>query len=125
MIDKTEKLLKLARRHAEISCEIKNCQSQMEVNLQHCNKTKDEYFEFFRKDFDNCLNVSFNLVKHDREENYDCYNGTAHLESFKDVLFKHGCINCKGAHSEKKKIGKLKQERGRIHSAITKIGQTL
>lgn len=128
MKSKADKLLKLAKRHAEISDEIKACQSQREVNLQHCHKSEDEDFELDREGNENCLSLAFRWVKEDRE-NVDGYcDGFAYpteFSGFEEVIFNYGCLNCQLAYEQKKKIGKLKQERGRIHSAITKIGQTL
>lgn len=128
MKNASERLLVLAKRHAEISYEIKDCQSQREVNLQHCHKSEDEDFELGREGDENCLSLAYRWVKEDRESVGGYCDGFAYpteFSGFEEVISMYGCLNCLGAYEKKKKIGKLKQERGRIHSAITKIGQSL
>lgn len=128
MKDVDKKLRDLAIRHAEISQEIKGCQSDRETNLLHCHPSPDEDFEKDKVGADNCLNVAYRWVKEDRE-NVDGYNdGYAYpteFSGFDEVILNYGCANCQEAYKLKVKIGKLKQERGRIHSAITNIGKTL
>ncbi len=128
MINTDQKLRELAKRHAEISHEIKDCKSQRETDLLHCHPSPDEDFEKDKVGAENCLNVAYRWVKEDRE-NVDGYNdGYAHpteFSGFDEVILNYGCANCQEAYKLKVKIGKLKQERGRIHSAITQIGKTL
>lgn len=128
MSNTDQKLRELAKRHAEISQEIKDCKSQRETDLLHCHPSPDEDFEKDKVGAENCLNVAYRWVKEDRE-NVDGYNdGYAHpteFSGFDEVILNYGCANCQEAYKLKVKIGKLKQERGRIHSAITQIGKTL
>lgn len=120
-----EKLIKLAKRHSEISAEIKSCQQQRECNLQKCHQSEDEEFQSYwdqefndgKHDLVNCLMASYDYVKEGRSHGVNC--------SFDETVEVFGCKNCVGAHEEKRRIGKLKQERGRIHSAMTNIGKTL
>lgn len=122
MKDVNKKLRELAVRHAEISQEIKGCQSQRETNLLHCHPSPDEDFEKDKVGAENCLNLAYRWVKEDLEYS-DGYPNV--FSSFEEVISNYGCANCNKAYELKVKIGKLKQERGRIHSAITNIGKTL
>ena len=122
MKDVDKKLRELAVRHAEISQEIKGCQSERETNLLHCHTSPDEDFEKEKAYAENCLNVAYRWVKEDRE---DCDGYPNQFSGFEEVISNYGCANCQEAYELKVKIGKLKQERGRIHSAITKIGKAL
>jgi hypothetical protein len=117
-----EKLLGLAKRHAEISKEISDLKCKRGINLVSCLKTDNEDFELIRDFGDSCLIVAYKSVKEERENSAGYNFGNA---SFDHALLEHGCINCRNAYEQKKKIGSLKQERGRIHSAITNIGKTL
>ena len=122
------KLTQLAIRHAEISADIKTSQSQREVNLECCHKTEDIDFENDREFGENCLSVSFKWVKEDRENCSGYDDGFAYptdFTGFDEVIHTYGCLNCRAAYDLKVKIGKLKQERGRIHSSLTIIGKTL
>ena len=128
MKDIDKKLRELAVRHAEISQEIKDCQSERETNLLHCHTSPDEDFEKEKVGAENCLNVAYRWVKEDLENSGGCNNGNAYpteFSGFDEVISNYGCTNCQKAYELKVKIGKLKQERGRIHSAITKIGHKL
>lgn len=122
MKDVDKKLRDLAIRHAEISQEIKDCQSERETNLLHCHTSPDKDFEKEKVGAENCLNVAYRWVKEDRE---DCDGYPNQFSGFEEVISNYGCANCQKAYELKVKIGKLKQERGRIHSAITQIGKTL
>lgn len=127
MKDVDKKLRELAVRHAEISQEIKSCQSERETNLLHCHTSPDEDFEKEKVGAENCLNVAYRWVKEDLE-NSGGYYGSAYpteFSGFDEVIENYGCDNCQKAYELKVRIGKLKQERGRIHSAITNIGKTL
>lgn len=128
MEKKAEKLLSLAKRHAEISQEIKECLSQRETNLLNCHKSPDDDFQNDKIGNESCLCVAYRWVKEDRES-VDGYNdGYAHpteFSGFEEVILNYGCANCQGAYKLKRRIGELKRNRGRIHSAITKIGQSL
>lgn len=120
-----DKLTKLAIRHAEISAEIKLCKQVRNINLDKCHGSDDKEFQGYwdqefndgNHDLVNCLMASYDYVKESRSHNA--------LDSFDEIIKMYGCKNCVGAYDEKRKIGILKQERGRIHSAITNIGKSL
>lgn len=108
------KLEKLAIRIGKISEEIKKLKSQREVNLEHCHG-----FDSTITDIENnCLYRAYEMVKEQRKDAYNYAN-------FDDVIENYGCTNCAGAHKAKRKIGTLKQERGRIVGNISTIGKSL
>jgi hypothetical protein len=118
------KLKKLAIRIGEISDEITDLKSKREINLEKCAGSEDE--EFAIKDpaayngsepFNNCLFNAYEWVKADREEGL--------TSSFHDVIINYGCKNCVGAYKAKRKIGLLRQERGRLVGNISTIGKSL
>tara|TARA_R110000803_G_C11719001_1_gene287967 strand:+ start:132 stop:488 length:357 start_codon:yes stop_codon:yes gene_type:complete len=112
------KLEKLAARISEISDEIKELKSNREINLDKCHGSIDEEFKSDPLDeFSNCLHDAYQWVKEDREEYIN--------SSFDEVINMYGCTNCIGAHKAKRKIGLLKQERGRIVGNISNIGKSL
>jgi len=118
------KLERLAIRIGEISNEIRELKDQREINLYVCHGSIDEDFESGRALIDygngqkeNCLYAAYELVKADREcETYS---------SFDEIIGMYGCKNCVGAHKAKRKIGLLKQERGRVVGNISRIGKSL
>ncbi len=125
------KLERIAKRIGEIGDEIAQRKSQRETNLAHCGASDDTDFGSQREIIDhrwnikeNCLNVAYKWAKEEREQcESDCepYN----TESFYEILRSEGCLNCIGAYEEKRKIGSLKQERGRLVGNISKIGKSL
>ena len=124
-------LEKLAKRIGEISEEIATCTAQRDVNLQHCHGSDDKNFDdaINKEYYDKCLNVAYQWLKIEREESAedsDCgYAVWGSYSEFYDILKAYGCKNCIGAYDQKKKIGLLKQERGRLVGNISKIGKTL
>ena len=108
-----EKLEKLAVRIGEISNEIKALKSNREINLDKCNGSEEELFE--SDSLNNCLYNAYEWVKSDREDETN--------SCFDEIIEMYGCINCIGAHKAKRKIGLLKQERGRIVGRISIIGK--
>jgi hypothetical protein len=112
------KLEKLAARISEISDEIKVLKINREINLDKCHGSIDEDFKKDVLDeFSNCLHNAYQWVKSDREEYIN--------SSFDEIISMYGCNNCIGAHKAKRKIGLLRQERGRIVGNISKIGKSL
>ena len=112
------KLEKLAIRIGQISDEIRVHKSQREINLDKCSGSIDEEFESGPlSEFSNCLYNAYEWVKSNREDNIN--------SSFDEIINMYGCANCIGAHKAKRKIGLLKQERGRIVGNISKIGKSL
>ena len=116
------KLEKLAIRIGEISNEIYAQKQQRFISLDKCHGSDDDEFEpplkgEFDFDFDNCLTRAYQWVKSNREDNIH--------SSFDEIINMYGCANCIGAHKAKRKIGSLKQERGRIVGNISKIGKLL
>lgn len=117
------KLEKLAIRIGEISDEITEHKSQREINLEKCAGSEDEEFERSLcteskfEPFENCLTNAYEWVKSDREEGL--------TSSFHDVIINYGCLNCIGAYKAKRKIGLLRQERGRLVGNISTIGKSL
>ena len=125
------KLEKLAKRIGEIGSEIKALKSQRESELQHCHASDDTDFGRQREIIDphwdereNCLNVAYRWAKEEMEQcqsDGEPYNA----ESFYHTLLDEGCKNCIASYEIKRKIGLLKQERGRLVGNISKIGKTL
>jgi hypothetical protein len=125
------KLEVIAKRIAEISDEIKELKLDREINLSTCGASIDEEFESMKTLIDsgagwelkeNCINVAYKMIAEDRDINGFCgceYSG------FYEVLHMYGCRNCVAAYDAKKKIGALKQERGRLVGQITRIGGKL
>ena len=116
------KLEKLAIRIGEISNEIREAKEQRWINLDKCGGSIDEEFQApltgeFDINFDNCLTNAYQWVKSNREDNIN--------SSFDEIINMYGCANCVGAYKSKRKIGLLKQERGRIVGNISKIGKSL
>ena len=105
-------LEKLAVRIGAISNEIKDLKSNREINLDKCSGS-EELSDL--GPISNCLHNAYEWVKLDREE---------YISSFDEVLNMYGCVNCIGAHKAKRKIGLLKQERGRIVGRISIIGKS-
>ncbi|AUR95833.1 coil containing protein [Vibrio phage 1.216.O._10N.222.55.C12] len=124
-------LEKLAKRIGEIGDEIEACKAQRDINLQHCHGSEDEMFDdaINKEYYDKCLNVAYQWSKCEREESAedsDCgYAAWGSYSEFYDILKNYGCKNCIGAYEEKRKIGLLKQERGRLVGNISKIGKSL
>lgn len=124
-------LEKLAKRIGEIGDEIKELKLEREVNLQHCHASDDTDFGSQREDLcsewdlrENCLQVAYRWARDELERCQDegeIYNP----EEFYHTLINEGCENCKAAYEAKRKIGKLKQERGRLVGNISKIGKSL
>ena len=122
-------LERLAKRIGEISDEIRELKSQREINLEHCHGSEDKDFAIKApsdyngsEPFNNCLYNAYEWVKADRENDDEtCFYYTA----FADVINDYGCANCKGAYLAKRKIGTLKQERGRLVGNISRIGKSL
>ena len=116
------KLEKLAKRISEISNEIHELKTQREFNLSNCQNETDGEFE----PYNTCLSRAYESVKEDRElANENNEFGYNNYIDFSDVLEEEGCINCIASHKQKREIGQLKQERGRIVGNISKIGKTL
>lgn len=124
-------LEKIAKRIGEIGDEIANLKSQRSANLEHCCASDDTEFGSQREiidpcwgDRENCLNVAYKWAKEERMENES--DGEPYWDgTFYHILKNEGCINCQGAYENKKKIGLLKQERGRLVGNISKIGKSL
>ena len=126
-------LEKLAKRIGEIGDEIKALKSEREVNLQYCNGNRtsipmDDFLNGDHHDYtvvtDTCLLSAYKLAKEDNESEME--DGGVYWDgAFKYHLEQIGCKNCKAAYKAKRKIGKLKQERGRLVGNISKIGKTL
>lgn len=124
-------LEKLAKRIGEIGDEIKELKSQREINLQHCNASDDTDFGSQRElidpywgDRENCLHVAYRWAREELEQcqsDGEPYN----TESFYHILLDEGCKNCIASYETKRKIGLLKQERGRLVGNISKIGKSL
>ena len=124
-------LEKLAKRISEIGYEIKELKSEREVNLQNCQASDDTDFGSQREALcsewdlrENCHQVAYKWAREELERCQDegeIYN----TEEFYHTLINEGCENCKAAYEAKRKIGKLKQERGRLVGNISKIGKTL
>ena len=121
------KLEALAIRHAEISADIKTNKDQMGKELGYCdggefegpNSNEDfSYLQNLANPGDTCLNHSFHAFADMNANNYDHY-------SYDEILSNFGCRHCNSARNLKKHIGKLKSEKGRIHSAMTNIGKSL
>ncbi|GHX29974.1 TPA: hypothetical protein AB5C23_001257 [Vibrio cholerae] len=132
MSNTDQKLRELAKRHAEISSTITNTSKEIKDEIELCNggeyiKPENESgadFEFLfngsagLSPYPNCLNYTYETFKVFNNTQYDHYE-------YDELLFTYGCEHCQKARQLKKNVGKLKQERGRIHSAITQIGKTL
>lgn len=124
-------LEKLAKRIGEIGDEISNLKSQREVNLQHCHASDDTDFGSQRELIDpdwnlreSCLQVAY---KWSKEELLRCYDDREqyNTDTFYYTLIENGCPNCIESYEIKRKIGLLKQERGRLVGNISKIGKSL
>ena len=120
MATKKIKLEILAIRIGEIGNEILALKDRRIVNLETCHGSIDD--EFKRSNatdqiFNNCLTNAYEWVQEDREERV--------MSCFDEVIAMYGCANCIGAHKAKRKIGTLKQERGRIVGNISTIGKSL
>jgi len=118
------KLEKLAIRIGEISDEIKDLKGQREINLEKCHGPEDEDFENGRLSIDHgngqkesCLYAAYEWVKSNSEH--------GDYSAFDEAINVYGCKNCIGAYKAKKKIGLLKQERGRLVGNISRIGKSL
>jgi hypothetical protein len=126
-----ERLIKLSKRISEIGCEIKSLKSQREINLEICHGSEDKDFDgaINKELYDNCLTVSYQWSKNDREEaasESECsYAPWGSFYEFSYILKKYGCKNCIAAYKAKQDIGKLRMERGRIVGNISKIGSKL
>ncbi|WP_158144910.1 hypothetical protein [Vibrio metschnikovii] len=142
MKDVDKKLRELAVRHAEISSEIKITQDHRAKEISSC--TGGEYlkptsesgedFSFmfvdrsdsftdaklgiFPWEKPNCIEMTYHAMVNFNKRCDDGYG-------YDELLQMYGCEHCQKARQLKKDVGKLKQERGRIHSAITNIGKTL
>jgi len=142
MSNTDQKLRELAKRHAEISSELKITQDQRAKEMSYC--TGGEYlkptsesgedFSFmfvdqsdsfaeekqgiFPWEKPNCHEMTFYAMNNFNKRCDDGYE-------YDELLEMYGCRHCQSARKLKRHIGKLKQERGRIHSAITQIGKTL
>jgi hypothetical protein len=121
------KLEKLAIRHAEIAAEIKTNKDQVALEISYCTGGEYDnpdscddfsYLERLANQFDTCLNHSYHAFADMNANNDDHY-------SYDEILSNYGCRHCNSARNLKKHIGKLKQEKGRIHSAMTNIGKSL
>lgn len=124
-------LEKLAKRIGEIGDEISELKCQREVNLRYCHASDDTDFgsqrEVIGQDWnlrENCLQVAY---KWSKEELLRCYDEREqyNTDTFYYTLIENGCANCIESYEIKKKIGLLKQERGRLVGNISKIGKTL
>lgn len=125
------KLESLAKRIGEIGNEIKELKLQRESNLQHCHASNDTNFGKQRRAIDphwsereSCLHVAYRWAKEEIEQcrsDGEPYN----TEMFYHTLLDEGCKNCIASYEIKRKIGLLKQERGRLIGNISKIGKTL
>lgn len=125
------KLEKLAKRISEIGDEIKELKYQREANLQHCHASDNTEFGSQRglidhhwDDRENCLHVAYRWAKEELEQcqsDGEPYN----TESFYHILLDEGCKNCIASYEIKRKIGLLKQERGRLVGNISRIGKSL
>ncbi|MCX9579807.1 hypothetical protein [Vibrio cholerae] len=113
MSNTDKKLRELAKRHAELSSDIKTSSEQRNLELSYCKGAKDEDGKYY----ESCYEMVYSMTGESME----------HREgiSFDEMLFNYGCRHCNSARTLKHHIGKLKQERGRIHSVITQIGKTL
>ncbi|EKO3908220.1 hypothetical protein GTU35_001261 [Vibrio fluvialis] len=112
MSNTDQKLRELAKRHAEISSELSINNEQRSKELAYCKgaESDDGYYE-------TCYGMVYDMMKESIEQREGI--------SFDEMLSNYGCRHCNSARILKHHIGKLKQERGRIHSAITQIGKTL
>ena len=113
MSDVGERLKDLARRHAELSSDIKINSERRIIELGYCKGAQDGDGKYY----ESCYEMVYSMTGESME----------HREgiSFDEMLFNYGCRHCCAARDLKKHIGRLKQERGRIHSALTNIGKTL
>lgn len=131
MTKELSKLEVIAKRIGEIGDEIKQRKGQRETNLQYCHGSDDKDFNdaINKEHYDNCMNVAYRWSKDEREESAsdnECnYAPWGSYSEFSDLLKNYGCINCIGAYEEKRKIGSLKQERGRLVGNISRIGKRL
>lgn len=124
-----DKLLGIAKRIGEIGDEIAKLKRQRLTNLDKCGASDEDDFGSQREmiDYDsreNCLNVAYRWSKEDRELYDDCFESLPR-NSFYTILKEEGCQNCIAAYEQKRLIGKLKQERGRLVGAISRIGKSL
>lgn len=133
----SSKLEKLAIRHAEISVEIKTSKVQIATELSYCKGG-----EFVKPESESCVDFSFletskNIADIGPAANCLNYSYESFAEfnkdgdiydnhySYDEILANYGCRHCNSARRLKKHIGKLKSEKGRIHSALTHIGKSL
>ncbi|EKO3929590.1 hypothetical protein GAW91_000173 [Vibrio fluvialis] len=114
-----QKLRELAKRHAEISSDIKAGKDRVAIELSNCNGGDFEVEDIHV--YGTCLNHAYNMTARLNQDS-DFYGGH---EDYDDILLDYGCRHCIQARKLKKNISKLRSERGRIHSAITQIGKTL
>ncbi|EOH0514095.1 hypothetical protein ACNPDE_002096 [Vibrio fluvialis] len=132
MSNTDQKLRELAKRHAELSSDITSTSKQIKDEIELCDggeyiKPESESGTDFGFLFDEtsalppyatCLNYTYETFKDFNSNSYDGYE-------YDELLQMYGCEHCQKARQLKKSVGKLKQERGRIHSAITQIGKML
>ena len=121
---------RLAIRHAELSSEVTAKKAQIISELAHCNggeyvKPESESYVDFSflllsnyLEQPNCLQMTYEAFAEFNNSQYEHYG-------YDELLFNYGCEHCQSARSLKKQIGKIRQERGRIHSALTNIGKSL
>lgn len=112
------KLEKLAVRIGEISNDISEQESRRAIKLSICHCTNHEDFVLpGTLPTDSCLLIAYEYVKESR--------ALQEAVSFGEILEMYGCKNCIGAYDAKKRIGLLKQERGRLVGNISTIGKSL
>ena len=142
MSDIYERLAKLAKRHAEISTEIKSTKDHRAKEMSSCNggeylkpaSESGEDFSFmfidrpdsfgdpklglFPWEKPTCAEMTYHAMVNFNKRFDDGYG-------YDELLQMYGCEHCQKARQLKRDLCKLKQDRGRIHSAITKIGRKL
>lgn len=119
MIDFYERLGELAKRHAEISQEIKTNSERASTELGYCKGGEFDIEDM--SPYSTCLNHAYYMVERLNRGLEDDESP----ETYDHVLLNHGCRHCIAARKLKKHVSVLRSERGRIHSAITKIGHKL
>ena len=116
-----ERLLVLAKSHAELSSQIKESLERARVEISYCKGFSDDFeFDVIDPDLANAFNcLSYAYIAKKQLDSFD-----DHYE-FDEVLSMFGCRHCNSARNLKKHASKLSRERGHIRCAITKIGQAL
>jgi len=115
-----EKIYEIAKKHAVNSQLIKKLKEDRKKNLQQCENIGKNSLEWIgKKEDENCLVAIHEHIKSSAPYEIGDY------PDYDDLLYNFGCQKCNTARQQKKKIGKLKREQGRLHSAMTNIGKSL